>query len=435
MRFILIAAACLLAAACEANVAPAAHPEPLPPPPVAPSTPASPSVAQPESPAQPPPVSALAVTAVDPAPAKDLGMSLYKKLAPTPGNFMISTPSLEYALGIAYIGARGKTAKEMSAALGFDADANAAASALKSNAAAWKTSAGGAELAIANRLWIDKSYRLSADYVKTVNDAWAAGVESVDFQKKTERSRLMINEWVSSKTKNKIPTLFEPGSISPESRLVITNAIYFKGTWSSTFDKNQTRDEAFNVDGSSSQNVPMMHKTAELQAATFDGGKLLELGYAKSSLAMDIFLPDNATGLSKLESTMTSETLTSWTKRLHAQRVAVSLPRFTFSSGGSMRAPLEGMGMVEAFTDSADFSGATPAAAGLKVSDVIQKTFVEVDETGTEAAAATGVVMATRAWVASPMVFKADHPFVFAIRDTKTGTLLFLGRVTHPKAK
>jgi serpin B len=362
-------------------------------------------------------------------------MSLYGRLAPTPGNFMISTPSLEAALGIAYLGARGKTAKEMSAALGFDADPNAAARALKNSAAAWTTSAGGAELTIANRAWIDKAYPLNADFVTTVNDAWAGGIESVDFRRKAEPSRLQINEWVSSKTKHKIPSLFDPGSLTPDSRLVITNAIYFKGTWSSTFDKNQTRDEAFNVDGTSSQNVPMMHETAELQAAAFDGGKLLELGYTKSSLAMDVFLPDDPSGLSKLESAMTSETLATWTKKLQAQRVVVSLPRFTFSSGGSMKAPLEGMGMMEAFTDRADFSGATSAPAGLKVSDVIQKTFVAVDETGTEAAAATGVVMTTRALVANPMVFKADHPFVFAIRDTKTGSILFLGRVTNPKAK
>ena len=364
---------------------------------------------------------------------KDISVTLYSKIGGASGNFMFSTPSLTQALGIAYVGAKGDTAKEMAGTLGFDADPKKAAADTKSDLAAWKTAAGSAELAIANRLWLEKTFPLKADYTKSVNDSWGAGVENIDFVNGSEASRKTINGWVGKQTKDKIPELFAAGTFTPLTRLVITNAIYFKGNWSFPFDKSETKSDTFKVDGKTDIRVPLMHKTQEFNASTIDGGKILELPYSKSDLAMDIFLPDAADGLPTLEASMSPQAITKWTASLHSQRVVVTLPKFTFSSGGTLDATLSTLGMKTAFTDAADFSGITSAATGLQISTVVQKTFIAVDETGTEAAASTGVVMATRGMAARPFEFKADHPFAFAIRDTKTGRILFMGRVSNPK--
>jgi len=365
--------------------------------------------------------------------ARALDVDLYKRLAADTGNFMISAPSLKDALGIVYLGARGKTAKEMAAVLGFSADASAEASALKKDEESWKTSAGGAELAIANRLWVDSSAPLEAGFVEKVNAAWEAGVESIDFMKGWEPSRDLINAWVAKQTRDKISTLLEKGSITSETRLVIANAIYFNGKWSSSFPLQATRDRDFYVDGKDAQAVPTMFQASNFRFASFDGGEVLELPYAKSSLAMDLFLPDDNAGLAKLESRLSSGAIASWTKKLVKQHVAVTLPKFSFSSGGSLSKLLQEMGMKESFTSRADFSGATSHPSGLQVTDVIQKTWIAVDEVGTEATGATGVVGAKRNGAPGTVHFDIDHPFIFAIRDTKTGKVLFLGRVTNPK--
>lgn len=424
MRFFSILALGLLA--CDDTVAPVAHPSPA----TSSSALADAPIPTPTPTVAPQPTAAI----VAPPPAKkDFPMDLYAKLAAKPGNLLVSEPSLEQALAIAYTGAKNKTAQEMASTLGFDADPSKVASNAKTDIEAWKTAAGSNELSIANRLWLEKSFPLIADYQKTVNAGWGAGVENVDFTHGAEASRKTINGWVSKQTKDKITELLPQGTIDGNTRLVITNAIYFKGTWQSTFDKAQTKNETFKVDGKTDTQLPLMHKSGQINAGTFDGGKVLELPYTKSTLAMDIFLPDDADGLSKLESNLSTENLTSWTSKLHNQQANVTLPKFTFSYGGSIASQLSALGMKDPFTDSADFSGITKDPGGLKITDVVQKTFIAVDETGTEAAASTGVVMATRGVAMRPFDFKADHPFVFGIRDTKTGKWLFLGRLTNPK--
>jgi serpin B len=343
---------------------------------------------------------------------------------------MVSIPSLENALGLAYLGARGETASEMARATGFDPDVLRAGQKLSADKKALLAAAGGAELTIANRLWVDKSFPILPDYQSATTSGGTAGLELVDFQHQSNAALGNINGWVSRETKGKIPSLLEGDAVNAGTRLVITNAIYFHGTWATKFDAKDTHDEPFLASTAGKSNVRMMHQTSTLYAATFDGGKLLELPYARSDLAMDIVLPDHTAGLAALEAKIDGG-INAWTSHLAERSVQVSLPKFSFSSGGSLKEALEQRGMRRAFSGDADFSGISARPNSLLVSDVVQKTFVSVDEVGTEAAAATGIPLNPSVSIAlEPLVFKADHPFLFAIRDRKSGKVLFMGRFT-----
>lgn len=369
----------------------------------------------------------------------DFDFKMYGALKSKPGNLFFSAPSMRQALGIAYLGARGTTASEMSTALGFDADKSKSAANAKDDIAGWQTARGASQLAIANRLWADQGLTLNGDFVSLANGAYGSAVERVDFSHAPNPARLTINGWVEKQTNDKIKDLLPPPSITSDTRLVITNAIWFKGTWEKTFDKKQTYDAAFKVDGTKNVDVPTMHQTSVFGYASVPGAKVLEMPYGKSDLAMDIILPDDATGLSKIEEQLSPGKFATWTAALQKQKVVVSFPNVKFTWGGSVKPELKSLGMKSAFDSNADFTGiATAAAAGgnLSVSDVIHKAFVAIDEEGTEAAAATAVIMnrESASIELPPVRFEADHPFVFAIRDVKSGRILFMGRVTNPKA-
>jgi serpin B len=368
----------------------------------------------------------------------EFDLAMYGALKAKPGNLFFSAPSMRQALGVAYLGARGTTATEMSTALHFDSDRANSAAAAKDEIAGWQSARGASQLLIANRLWADQGFKMNGDFTKTANGAYGSAVEPVDFSHSPNAARLTINGWVQKQTNDKIKDLLPPPSITTDTRLVITNAIWFKGTWEKTFDKANTRDVAFKVDGTKSVDLPTMHQTAHFGYASIPGAKVLEMPYGKSDLAMDVILPDDATGLSKIEDQLTPGTFATWTSALQKQKVVVAFPKVTFTWGGSVKPALQGLGMKSAFGPSADFTGiATPAAVGgtLYVSDVIHKAFVAIDEEGTEAAAATAVIMTkeTTSVEPPPKRFEADHPFVFAIRDVKSGRILFMGRVTNPK--
>jgi serpin B len=314
----------------------------------------------------------------------------------------------------------------MARAAGFDADASRAGQRLAGDKNALLKAAGKAELTIANRLWVDKSFPILPGYRSAAASA-GTGLGLVDFKHNTVAALGTINGWVSQQTKAKIPSLLDPQSVGVRTRMVITNAVYFHGTWATKFDALKTQDEPFVMSETRRDTVRMMHQTSMLSAATFDGDKVLELPYAGSRFAMDIVLPESPTGLSALEAKLEGW-LAAWTGHLSERSVQVSLPKFKISSGGSLRDALVERGMRRAFTEEADFGGITPGP--LLVSDVVQKTFVSVDESGTEAAAATAVVTLDPFAGADPLVFKADHPFLFAIRDRSSGKVLFMGRFT-----
>jgi serpin B len=350
-----------------------------------------------------------------------------------PGNVMLSGPSLRTALAIPYLGAKGATATEMASALGLPSDPARAADLAKREAAEWQRARGKAELFVASRLFTDEAHAPSAEYTRAVEGAFGASPEALDFTK-PEDARKTINAWVAGHTKDKIPELLAKGAVDARSRLVVANAIYFKARWSAPFVAGSTKDEPFHVDPKKSVTVPMMHATEQHRLAEADGAKVLELPYAESELQMLLVLPDDPAGLGKLEGALGDDKIEKWSSALAAKRVAVSLPRFTFRSGGSMNAALRDLGIKTAFGDAADFSGISPAK-GIALSQVAHQTWIAVDEQGTEAAAATGIVMHATSLVIGPVVeFKADHPFVFVIRDGKSHRTLFVGRVADPSA-
>lgn len=386
---------------------------------------ASPSAATP--PSDPPPEATNEAT-VKPDPTA-FTVDFYRRMASGKGNALVSGESLRTALGVAHLGAVGETAKEMQRAARLDTDPS------RADAAVWEKARGAAELSVANRLWADKtSLELEPSFTERAKSRYGAAVELVPFASAHEAARKTINAWVSDETKTRIPELLPEGSLTPLTRLVITNAVYFKGAWAQPFQAARTSPEPFAVDGSSPKSVPMMHHRGSYAYAELDGVKVLELPYAKSALAMTILLPKEQAALGKLEAKLDADVLARWAKAVSSEEVNVTLPKFTFRSGGSVKGVLEALGMKRAFGADADFTGISKKPADLYVSDVFHETFIAVDEAGTEAAAATAVVMGTRGIaVPKPAVdFKADHPFLFAIRDRQSGRVLFLGRVTDP---
>jgi serpin B len=353
--------------------------------------------------------------------------ALYDKLKSTEGSFFLSPYSVSTALAMTYGGARGDTAAEMKKTLGFTLPDDKLHAAFGTLQAAYNATGKRYELRVANRLWGAKGLAFADDYVKLTKETYSAPLEAVDFAK-SEEARKTINTWVEEQTNNKIKDLIPPGIINGGTKLVLTNAIYFKGNWASQFKKELTRDEPFQLSAAKKAMVPMMHQHGEFKQAAADGVQLLELPYVGDELAMVILLPEKVDGLAELEKKLTADNLDKWLASLGSWEGDVGLPKFTLDAKFKMAKVLKEMGMAKAFSG-ADFSGMTKETE-LQIDEVVHQAFVDVNEEGTEAAAATAVVMGEAA--AMPRSFLADHPFVFLIRDVKTGGVLFLGRYTGP---
>ena len=357
-------------------------------------------------------------------------MRYYHKIRKSGGNVLVAPAGLRQALGVIYLGAKGDTAREMSDALDLDPDPIKAAANAKTERF---PKDGQSEIVIANRIWVDAAHTPKKEWADTAQASFGAGAGIVDFSK-GEETKKTINAWVSENTGGKIVDLIS--TIDPKSRLIVTDAIYFKGRWAMPFPDGATKDEAFKVDAKKSVNAPMMHATESYRFGKARGAKALELGY-DSSISMLLLLPDDASakGLEALESDLSDDALSTFDKALTVGRVAVSVPRFEFKSGGAASAALKDLGMKTAFLNTADFSGIWEKK-DVSIGNVVQKTFIKVDERGTEATAATGVVMhATSLQMGEPAEFRADRPFVFLIRDVKRGRVLFVGRVVDPTSK
>ncbi len=366
----------------------------------------------------------------------EFAFDLYDKLKEVAekkdGNMFFSPASIETALAMTYAGARGQTAREMKQVLHFTLEDKKLHPAFAKLAKVLSVKKRGLELSIANALWGQKEYKFLPGFLALNKNNYEAGLKEVDFENATEEARQTINKWVEDNTNNRIKDLIK--NLSPSIRLVLTNAIYFKGTWKYQFKKKDTKKEKFQLSKRKSAQVHMMHmKDARLKYLKGDGFKALELPYAGGEFSMLILLPDKVDGLDTLEGKLTGKNLKSWLSRMHKQEIAeVALPRFKMTKDYELGKTLAELGMPCAFNSArADFSGMT-GSKELFIGKVIHKAFVDVSEKGTEAAAATAVTMDS-GMPAPPPVFRADHPFVFVIRDNKSGAILFMGRVANPK--
>ena len=355
---------------------------------------------------------------------------LYGRYSADDGNILFSPYSISTALSMTYEGARGETAEEMEDVFGFLEDPSLR---LPSIARIYNTlNEEGREYALhtVNALWIQQGYPVVEDYVDAIVDYYGGDVNALDFVAEPDESRVTINEWVEERTNDRIKDLFPSGSIDGNVRLVLTNAIYFKGDWLYEFDEDATSEEEFHVSPTSTVMVDMMNLRDEtFNYAETDELQILELPYTGEDVSMLLLLPKEGR-IGDVEAQLSAERLGEWLELMEGAAVNVYLPRFTFETKYFMMEDLAEMGMPTAFTDAADFSGMN-AEDRLFIDKVIHQAFIEVNEKGTEAAAATGVSVALSAAIQEE-VFRADHPFIFLIRDVDTGVIMFMGRVTDP---
>jgi serine protease inhibitor len=362
---------------------------------------------------------------------------LYHQLSASEGNLFFSPYSISNALAMTYAGAKGQTATEMAQVLHFQLESNRLHPAFAELIAALEPeSASTYELAIANRLWGQQNYSFLPEFLNLTERYYGAPVQKVDFINATEDARLTINAWVEQQTQNKIQNLLPQGVLDPlTTKLVLTNAIYFKGTWLVPFDASKTQNQPFYLSSGEQIEVPTMHQMEYWNYAHLDGLQLLELPYEGETLSMVILLPEKIDGLAELEQQLTPEHLQTWLSSARdfpmmydGGPVSVWLPKFKLTSTFELKNTLSAMGMPQAFSDTSDFSGMN-GQRDLEISEVIHKAFVDVNEQGTEAAAATAVVVATRG---GNQTFRVDRPFIFFIYDRDSSSVLFLGRVVNP---
>lgn len=356
---------------------------------------------------------------------------VYGELAKKPGNLVFSPTSISTALAMTYAGARGDTASQMAKTLHLPEgpfDVHGAYGALLSRLES--SAAGDPELHVANRLFGQKGAPFESAFLDLTHAKYGAPMEALDFAKSPEPSRLFINAWVEKQTKSRIKDLLPEGTIDGSTRLVLTNAVYFKGSWLTAFDKKLTSDEAFGT-----KKVPTMHAMRGASYLDTDAAQILELPYKSAgvdhAVSMVIVLPHDKDGANKLGAKRAFELLQ--TKTMGFRDVQMSIPRFKATLPFSLGDVLKKLGMVDAFGSAANFTGIS-SSIPLSISHVIHKAFVDVNEEGTEAAAATAVVATKgiKSEPVPPVVFRADHPFLWALKDRSTGTLLFVGRVDDP---
>jgi serpin B len=359
-------------------------------------------------------------------------LDMYTKLAENDGNIFFSPAGISTALAMTYAGARGETAAEMKKVLHFtldDKDLHPAMGRLAKTLAAEKD---GYALSIANALWGQTGFEFLKEFLEINKKNYNAGLKKVDFAGATEKTRKEINLWVEEKTKKMIKELLKPGDIDPETRLVLTNAIHFKGTWKYEFKKKNTKKENFYLAGGGVK-VDMMHiKKMDFKYRYSKKFKALEMPYKGDEISMVIFLPNKGVGLAALEKELTSANIEKWLSRMYKYDIKdLAIPRFKMTCEFKLKHVLKKLGMKSAFGGDADFSGIIGSFEKneLFISDVIHKAALEVNEKGTTAAAATAVLVKKNG---RPKIFRANRPFIFIIRHNKTGAILFMGRVVNP---
>ncbi|MCS7021866.1 MAG: serpin family protein [Gemmataceae bacterium] len=353
------------------------------------------------------------------------------------GNLFLSPFSVSTALAMTAAGAKGTTFEEMEKALHLPADFPAAFGALlrSINDPTTDPKKRGYTLTTANALWAQQGYPWRPEYKKLIATEFAAGLYEVDFVSNTEAARTTINDWVKKETRDKITELLSPGTVTAWTRLVLTNAIYFKGDWLEQFDKQRTKPHPFTRINGSKTEVPLMHRVGSYMYGENEQCQVLDLPYVGRRLSMTVILPRTHDGMPALEKEMTSARLTALLGVLRREpEVHVYLPKFKVETAFTLNDPLQALGIKAAFGQGADFSGMHTGGEKLAISTVVHKAFVDVNEEGTEAAAATGVVVGVTSVrpLPTPKYFRADRPFLFLIRDHQTGSILFIGRLMDP---
>ncbi len=360
-------------------------------------------------------------------------LDLYARLCAQEGNLFYSPYSISTALAMTSAGARGATAEQMARVLHFSLDSRR----LHPAFAELTRELNGRglprdyQLHVAQSLWGERGLPVLADFQSILRTDYGASLRLVDFSGAPDATRLQINDWVEQRTNDRIKDLLHKGDIDPLTRMVLVNAIYFKAAWQHPFNGAVTRKDAIFHVGARQVKAAMMHQTRDFRYAEGEGFQAVELPYEGGELSMVVLLPVKQDSLHSLERSLTAAKLDGWLGKLASRKVAVELPRFKFKTRVELAKELKAMGMSLAFGPEADFSGISTAEK-LRISKVIHEAFVGINEAGTEAGAATAAVVGLAAPPETPVPFRADHPFLFLIREQRTGSVLFLGRVTDP---
>lgn len=410
--------------------------EPVKAKPVTPPTPVTPPVPV-DSPPRDVPVDRPAADAAAPASAADsinaFAVDLHRTLASEPGNLFVSPASIAVAFAMTHAGAKGETADEIARVFHFTGTpAKDFAAAL----ASWSNPRG-IELAVANRLFGERTVKFEAPFLAVTKTDFGAPLELVDYKAGHAAARVQINTWVAERTKDRIKDLLPPDGVTADTRLVLVNAIFFKAAWEEEFNAGLTQPGPFFA-GAKQRTVPLMQRTDLFKIAVGDGVKAVELPYTDGAYAMWVILPDARDGIAALEQGLSAAGLKGWIDGAQHKRVAIKLPRFKIEPGEGLRLAktLAKLGLTRAFdATKADFTGMAPATDPIVLSEAFHKAFVAVDEKGTEAAAATAVSARAGGMPPSdpPIEFTADHPFLFLVRDSRSGAVLFMGRLSEPK--
>lgn len=397
----------------------------------------SPAVPAAETPPAPP-----VVTAGDPAISSSVaagnaafGVALYQLLAREPGNVFVSPVSLAGAFGPVVAGAQGDTRAAIAATLQFPGGGGASLHpALGGLLRDLERADEGATLSIANALWVAKDFSLKPDFGSVARDAYDAKVDTLDFARAPGPSADRINAWVKEETRGRITKLIAADTLDEYTALIVTNAVYFLGDWAVPFNASNTVAQPFHLAGGATRAVPLMYRKGGYRYFETDDFQAIDLPYKDARLSMSILLPRAPGGLPALEAEVSAAKLGEWLGRLDREQpreVRLHLPKLKIEEDYQLVEPLRALGMGIAFTDKADFRGI--ADADLAIGQVVHKSFLRIDEKGTEAAAATGVeIEVTSAPRIQPPVFRADRPFFLVIREKPSGALLFLGRIASP---
>ena len=365
--------------------------------------------------------------------------NLYQALREEDINLLYSPYSISLALAMTYAGARGETAQQMTNTLHFILSPDRLHPAFNSvdiklsqrGKGAKGKDGEGFQLNIVNAIWGQEGYKFIDEFLDVLAENYGAGLRPLDFVNSPEESRVTINDWVSDQTEGRIEDLIPQGLIGAFTRLVLTNAIYFNAAWQHPFGEDVTDDGTFYLLNGGEVTVPMMRQMETFGYAEGDGYQAVEMPYDGGEVSMVILLPETGQ-FGAFEGWLDASYIDTVTKDLEYRQVALTMPKFEFESAFSLANTLAAMGMPAAFSATADFSGMI-GSRDLAISEVLHKAFVSVDEAGTEAAAATAVVMETTvAEPPEPVKVTIDRPFVFLIRDIETGVIIFVGRVVNP---
>lgn len=362
-----------------------------------------------------------------------VGVRLYDQLRAVDDNVVISPVSLMGAFGVVSSGARGETRTAILNSLGLP-QADTLNADLGGLLRMLEVEDGATTLSVANAVWVQRDFTLNPAFVQTAERDYGAQARTVDFQRSPQQAADEINAWVSEETRTRIPELITASSINDATRLIVTNAVYFLGDWLHPFTASSTSEETFRLADGSTTPIPLMFQRGSFRLLETDQFQAIDLPYDNARLSMTVLLPRKPNDLRALEAGLDAG-LQGWLARLDAEQprtVQLYLPKIETGLSYELVPQLTTLGMGVAFTPAADFRGI--ADAPLAIGQVVHKTFLRIDEKGTEAAAATGIAIeVTSAPATPPPTFRADHPFLFLIRDRETGAVLFLGRISRPE--